>query len=112
VNALGVADYAGLSPAEVLADWRAASAGNRRRFCERADGVVDTSIGEYPCRWQAAHVAAELATHPDDIGVPTGADWVPEAIGFWTSGTRRPAGEGKRWRPCAGRDRVPGSGRR
>ena len=70
VNALGVADYAELSPAEVLARWRAASADNRRRFRERGDGVVDTSIGDYPCRWQAVHVAAELATHADDIGVP------------------------------------------
>jgi hypothetical protein len=53
VNALGVADYAEPSPAEVLARWRAASADNRRRFRERGDGVVDTSIGDYPCRWQA-----------------------------------------------------------
>jgi uncharacterized protein (TIGR03083 family) len=70
VNALGVADYAALSPGDVLACWRAASAGNRRRFRERGDGVVDTSVGDYPCRWQAFHVAAELATHADDIGVP------------------------------------------
>ncbi len=70
VNALGVAGYAALSPAQVLARWRAASADNRRRFRERGDGVVDTSIGGYPCRWQAFHVAAELATHADDIGVP------------------------------------------
>jgi uncharacterized protein (TIGR03083 family) len=70
VNALGVADYAALSPGEGLARWRAASADNRRRFRERGDGFVDTSIGDYPCRWQAFHVAAELATHADDIGVP------------------------------------------
>jgi uncharacterized protein (TIGR03083 family) len=70
VNALGVGDYAALPPAEVLARWRAASAGNRRRFRERGDGIVDTSIGDYPCHWQAFHVAAELATHADDIGVP------------------------------------------
>jgi uncharacterized protein (TIGR03083 family) len=69
-NALGVAGYAALSPGEVLARWRAASADNRRRFRERGDGVVDTSVGDYPCRWQAFHVAAELATHADDIGVP------------------------------------------
>ena len=70
VNALGVADYADLPPAGVLARWRAASAANRRRFRERGAGVVDTSVGDYPCRWQAVHVAAELATHADDIGVP------------------------------------------
>jgi hypothetical protein len=70
VNALGVADYAALRPEEVLARWRAASADNRRRFRQRGDGVVDTSIGDHPCRWQAFHVAAELATHADDIGVP------------------------------------------
>ena len=70
VNALGVAGYAALSPAGVLARWRAASAANRRRFRERGAGVVDTSVGDYPCRWQAVHVAAELATHADDIGVP------------------------------------------
>jgi hypothetical protein len=69
-NALGVAGYATLPPGEVLARWRAASAGNRRRFRERGDGVVDTSVGDYPCRWQAFHVAAEFATHADDVGVP------------------------------------------
>jgi uncharacterized protein (TIGR03083 family) len=74
VNALGVADCTGLSPAEVLVRWRAASAENRRRFRERGDGVVDTSIGDYPCRWQAVHVAGELATHADDIGVPVTHD--------------------------------------
>ena len=31
---------------------------------------MDTSIGDYPCRWQACHAAAELATHADNIGVP------------------------------------------
>ena len=70
VNALGVADYAALSPAQALDRWRAASAANRRRFRERADGVVVTSIGSYPFLWQAFHVAAELATHADDISVP------------------------------------------
>jgi uncharacterized protein (TIGR03083 family) len=73
-NALGVTDYAALSPADALARWRAANADNRRRFRERGHGVVDTSIGDYPCRWQAFHVAAELATHADDIGVPTARD--------------------------------------
>ncbi len=70
VNALGVADYAALAPGEVLARWRAAGADSRRRFRERGEGVVDTSVGDYPCRWQAFHVAGELATHADDIRVP------------------------------------------
>ena len=70
-NALGVADYAALSPGNALGRWRAASAHNRRRFRDRGDGIVDTSVGDYPCRWQAFHVAAELATHADDVGVPT-----------------------------------------
>lgn len=69
-NALGVADYAALSPGEALSRWRGASADNRRRFRERGDGIVDTSVGDYPCRWQAFHVAAELATHADDVGAP------------------------------------------
>jgi uncharacterized protein (TIGR03083 family) len=69
-NAVGVADYSALSPAEALHHWQTASAENRRRFRERGDGLVDTSIGEYPCRWQAFHVASELATHADDIAAP------------------------------------------
>jgi hypothetical protein len=40
VSALGVADYAGLSPAKVLAAWRAASGQNRRRFRERGGGLA------------------------------------------------------------------------
>lgn len=32
--------------------------------------MVDISIGEYPCRWQAVHVTAELAAHADDVSVP------------------------------------------
>ena len=31
---------------------------------------MDSSIGDYPGRWQAFHVAAELASHADDVGVP------------------------------------------
>ena len=38
------------------------------------NGVVDTSAGDYPSRWQAFHVAAELATHGDDIGMPVTHD--------------------------------------
>jgi hypothetical protein len=27
-------------------------------------------VGPYPARWQAFHLASELATHADDVGVP------------------------------------------
>jgi Mycothiol maleylpyruvate isomerase N-terminal domain len=47
INAFGVADYAALSPAEVLARWRAASAGNRRRFRAKRH-----SVARYHPEWQ------------------------------------------------------------
>ncbi len=38
----------------------------------RRDGEqMPTAVGPYPVRWQAWHLASELATHADDIGVPT-----------------------------------------
>jgi uncharacterized protein (TIGR03083 family) len=73
-NDLGVADLADGPTSELLRQWRIANAESRRRFRERDGGTVDTSIGEYPCRWQAFHVASELATHADDIGVPLVVD--------------------------------------
>ncbi|HLF39976.1 MAG TPA: maleylpyruvate isomerase family mycothiol-dependent enzyme [Acidimicrobiia bacterium] len=69
-NALAIADLEGRRPAQLLEQWRTAGAENRRRFRERGDGTIDTSIGEYPNRWQAFHVASELAVHADDAGVP------------------------------------------
>jgi len=69
-NAIGIAELSDRAPTQLLAEWRAANAETRRRFRERDDGTVDTSVGEYPCRWQAFHVASELATHADDVGVP------------------------------------------
>jgi uncharacterized protein (TIGR03083 family) len=69
-NAIGVADRASRAPADVLAEWRAADAETRAGFRARGDAPIDSSVGEYPGRWQAFHVAAELATHADDVGVP------------------------------------------
>lgn len=73
-NALGIADRADLTTADLVAAWRGSSAENRARFRERGEGVLDTLAGEYPNRWQSFHVATELATHADDIGVPESAD--------------------------------------
>src|SRR5712691_4281938 len=73
-NAIGIARFAGRTPAELLTEWQTANAETRRGFRERDDGTVDTSVGEYPGRWQAFHVASELATHADDVGVPVTAE--------------------------------------
>lgn len=68
-NVLGITELADRAPAALLVQWRADNAETRRGFRERDDGTVDTSIGDYPCRWQAFHVASELATHADDVHV-------------------------------------------
>ena len=69
-NALGIAGLADRTPAHLLTEWRESNAETRRRFRRQAEGVIDTSVGDYPCRWQAFHVAGELATHADDVFVP------------------------------------------
>ena len=66
VNAIGIAGRADQPPSRLLAEWRRANAETRRRFREDGD-TVDTSVGPYPRRWQAFHVAGELATHADDM---------------------------------------------
>ncbi|HEY1634047.1 MAG TPA: hypothetical protein VGF64_04760, partial [Acidimicrobiales bacterium] len=62
------ADKADSPPEQLLAVWRQQNADTRRRFREGGD-EIDTSVGEYPRRWQAFHVAGELATHADDMFV-------------------------------------------
>lgn len=69
-NDLLMSDVAGRSGPELLEDWRVVDAETRRRFRERGDGMVDTSVGDYPNRLQAFHIALELATHADDVGAP------------------------------------------
>lgn len=72
-NALGIAELSDLGPQQLMARWVTADAEARRRFRQRGEGLVDTSVGDYPNRWQAFHVASELATHADDIHVPVTA---------------------------------------
>lgn len=69
-NAIEVEARAGRSVGEVLAEWRAANAETRRRMRERDGGDTATSVGPYPVRLQAFHIASELATHADDMFVP------------------------------------------
>lgn len=66
----GIHAFDGIRPSDVLDRWRHSNAETRGKF-RAADGSdIDSSIGAYPARWQAFHVASELATHADDIGVP------------------------------------------
>jgi len=94
-NALGVADLVDRPTGELLKQWRSANSESRRRFRERGDGTVDTSIGEYSCRWQAFHVASELATHADDVGVPLAGDEINERRTWRERFSRFALGEAK-----------------
>ena len=69
-NALGVTDRADRTIGELLDEWRA-RCGRSRAELRRLDGQqMTTGAGPYPVRWQAWHLASELATHADDIAVP------------------------------------------
>jgi uncharacterized protein (TIGR03083 family) len=63
-------DVYGAQPAEaVLERWRAANAAWRAEMRSRGrEGSITTSVGPYPVVLQAFHLAAEYATHADDIG--------------------------------------------
>ena len=69
-NDIGVREFGGRPTAEVLAQWRTACGKNIAGFRARDGQTVDSSVGAYPARWQAFHLAFELATHADDVGVP------------------------------------------
>ena len=73
VNAIGIADKADNPSGQLLAEWRQQNADTRRRFREGGE-EIDTSVGAYPRRWQAFHVAGELATHADDMFVAADAE--------------------------------------
>ena len=65
--------YQDLPVAELIERWRAANAAFRAEMRARGrHGTVDTSIGAYPSWLQTFHIAAEYATHGDDIGVAVG----------------------------------------
>ncbi len=69
-NEIGIHDFDDQAPEQVLETWRTRSSENREKFRARDGGDVDSSVGAYPARWQAFHLAFELATHADDVGVP------------------------------------------
>jgi uncharacterized protein (TIGR03083 family) len=112
-NAIGVADHGDRPNEELLADWAAVDAETRRRFRERGDGAVDTSIGDYPNRLQAFHVALELATHADDVGVPEAHDERADRVAWRAAVSRFALAESKpdvKVSVDGGRNRVEGDG--
>jgi uncharacterized protein (TIGR03083 family) len=72
-NAALIADRTGVPNDQLVATWAARDAVTRDGFRARGDSEVDTSVGMYPARWQAFHLAGELATHADDMHVPVPA---------------------------------------
>jgi uncharacterized protein (TIGR03083 family) len=73
-NELGIRDFDDTKTPELLDTWRARSEANREGFRARDGQDVDSSVGAYPGRWQAFHLAFELAVHADDVYVPVTAD--------------------------------------
>jgi len=77
-NEIGIHEFDDREPEEILDIWRTRTAENREGFRARDGGDVDSSVGAYPARWQAFHLAFELATHADDVGVPVTAQEAAE----------------------------------
>jgi len=69
-NEIGIRALDDRSTDQLIADWRVANALTRAKLRERDGDDIDTSVGPYPARWQAFHLAFELAVHADDVGVP------------------------------------------
>lgn len=87
-NAIGVADYADEPVDTLIESWAAVDADSRARFRAADGGDVDTSVGPYPCRRQAFHIASELATHADDLGVPVTDEEEPARTEWRTAFSR------------------------
>jgi uncharacterized protein (TIGR03083 family) len=69
-NELGIRELDDRSTSQLIDEWRQANAQTRAKLRERDGDDVDSSVGAYPARWQAFHLAFELAVHADDVGVP------------------------------------------
>ena len=69
-NAATIARYRAEPTTDLVDRWRSANETFRAEMRARGrHGTVDSSIGPYPSWLQAFHLAAEYATHADDIGV-------------------------------------------
>jgi len=75
LNQWGVDQRSDRDPVQLLEEWRALSAQNRRELRKRGvDAAIDTAAGPYPLGRQTYYLASELAIHGDDAGVVTPAD--------------------------------------
>ncbi len=73
-NERGVRSRRHLSEQAVLSEWETRQKNVRRRWGRLGrDARIDTSVGPYPLRLQAWHLAREYAIHADDIRVPVSA---------------------------------------
>lgn len=72
-NEIGIRELDGLAPHEILDVWRTRRVLTLEGLRARDSTDIDSSVGAYPARWQAFHLAFELATHADDVGVPVSA---------------------------------------
>ena len=90
-NRYGVEEWRGHPIGEVLDVWRARCQRTRTELRRRDGGELPTSVGPYPVRWQAFHLASELATHGDDIDAPSTdapQQWRPRFAVFAVSETK------------------------
>jgi uncharacterized protein (TIGR03083 family) len=84
-NEIGIRELDNQTPQQVLDTWRTRAAENREDFRARDGGSVDSSVGAYPARLQAFHLAFELATHADDVAVPVTSDEATARNGWQVS---------------------------
>lgn len=81
-NQAGIDERRGRAPSALAAEWSTADAETRRRLREGDGGDIDSTVGPYPLRWQAFHIATELATHADDMGRPVAAAEAAERVAW------------------------------
>lgn len=88
-NAAGVAAFAEMASGDLLAHWIDHNRRNRAGF-RAADGTdIDSTVGAYPARQQAFHVAFEYAIHAGDLDAPVAdaerderQDWLAAVAAF------------------------------
>jgi uncharacterized protein (TIGR03083 family) len=95
-NELGVREFDGVPTEELLDTWRTRTNANRDGLRARDGNDIDTSVGAYPARWQAFHLAFELAIHADDVGVPVDSGEEPERTAWLARFARFALEESKR----------------